>query len=249
MDRGTWWAAVHGVATERLRFHFSLSCIGEGGGSPGSWLSDFSFTFHFHALEKEVAAHSSVLAWRIPGMAESGGLLSVGSRRVGHNWSDLAAAAACTYICHILAFTSLLSLCSRYLWFHHLTQHPKTWSIILQLEHIFVQVMWSESESLSWVWLFATRWTVAWQAPLSMEFCRQEYWSKFPLPSPEDLPHPGIKPRSPTLQADSLPSESPGKWLVQDINLYKTNCPFQPCRILGTVYMSSFHHKFKYFNH
>ena len=61
-----------------------------------SWtrLSDFTFTFHFHALEKEMATHSSVLAWRIPGTAEPGGLPSLGSHRVGHDWSDLAAAAA-----------------------------------------------------------------------------------------------------------------------------------------------------------
>ena len=57
-------------------------------------LSDFTFTFHFHALEKEMATYSSVLAWRIPGMAEPGGLPSMGSHRVGHDWSDLAAAAA-----------------------------------------------------------------------------------------------------------------------------------------------------------
>ena len=56
-------------------------------------LSDFTFTFHFHALEKEMATHSSVRAWRIPGMVEPGGLPSVGSHRVGHDWSDLAAAA------------------------------------------------------------------------------------------------------------------------------------------------------------
>ena len=64
----------------------------------GPWvrtrLSDFTFTFHLHALEKEMAAHSSVLAWRIPGTREPGGLLSMGSHRVGHDWSDLAAAAA-----------------------------------------------------------------------------------------------------------------------------------------------------------
>ena len=54
-------------------------------------LSDFTFTFHFHALEKEMATHSSVLAWRIPGMAEPNGLPSMGSHRVGHDWSDLAA--------------------------------------------------------------------------------------------------------------------------------------------------------------
>ena len=57
------------------------------------WLSDVTFTFHFHALEKEMATHSSVLAWRIPGTGEPGGLLSIGSHRVGHDWSDLAAAA------------------------------------------------------------------------------------------------------------------------------------------------------------
>ena len=76
MDGGAWWAAVHGVAKSRTR------------------LSDFTFTFHFHALEKEMATHSSVLAWRIPGAAEPGGLLSMGSHRVGHDWSDLAAAAS-----------------------------------------------------------------------------------------------------------------------------------------------------------
>ena len=76
MDRGAWWAAVHGVAKSWTR------------------LSDFTFTFHFHALEKEMATHSSVLAWRIPGTGEPGGLLSLGSHRVGHNWSDLSAAAA-----------------------------------------------------------------------------------------------------------------------------------------------------------
>ena len=58
--------------------------------------SDFTFTFHFHALEKEMAPHSSVLAWRIPGTGEPGGLPSLGSHRVGHDWSDLAAAAACS---------------------------------------------------------------------------------------------------------------------------------------------------------
>ena len=57
-------------------------------------LSDFTFTFHFHSLEKEMATHSSVLAWRIPEMGEPGGLTSMGSHRVGHDWSDLAAAAA-----------------------------------------------------------------------------------------------------------------------------------------------------------
>ena len=64
---------------------------------------------------------------------------------------------------------------------------------------------------LSHVQLFATPWTVAHWAPLSMELSRQEYWSGLPFPSPGDLPNPGIKHRSPALQADSLPSELPGK--------------------------------------
>ena len=66
-------------------------------------------------------------------------------------------------------------------------------------------------ESLSGVQLFATLWTVARQAPLSMGFSRQEYWSGLPFPSPGDLPDPGIEPGSPTLQADYLPSGPPGK--------------------------------------
>ena len=64
---------------------------------------------------------------------------------------------------------------------------------------------------LSHVRLFAIPWTVAYQAPPSMGFSRQEYWSGLPFPSPGDLPSPGIKPRSPSLQADALPSELPGK--------------------------------------
>ena len=68
-----------------------------------------------------------------------------------------------------------------------------------------------EVKSLSRVQLFATPWTVVSQAPPSMEFSRQEYWSGLPFPSPGDLPNPGIEPRSPALQTDALPSEPPGK--------------------------------------
>ena len=70
-------------------------------------------------------------------------------------------------------------------------------------------------KSLSRVQLFATLWTVAHQAPLSMGFSRQKYWSGLPFLSPGDLPDPGIEPGSPTLQADTLPSESPGNpWSI-----------------------------------
>ena len=80
MDGGAWQAAVHGVTKIRAR------------------LSDFTFTFHFHALEKEMAPHSSVLAWRIPWTEKPGGLQSMRSHRVGHDWSDLAAAAAIFFL-------------------------------------------------------------------------------------------------------------------------------------------------------
>ena len=110
-DGGVWWAAVYGIAQSWTRLkRLSNSEIGEGNGTPlqysclenpmdrVAWkavvhgvaegqtrLSDFTFTFHFHALEKEMATHSSVLAWRIPGTGEPGGLLSMGSHRVGHS--------------------------------------------------------------------------------------------------------------------------------------------------------------------
>ena len=73
-------------------------------------------------------------------------------------------------------------------------------------------------KSLSRVRLFATPWTVAYQAP-SMRFPRQEYWSELPFPSPEDFPDPGIEPGSPTLQADALPSEPPGKLTLDEWNV------------------------------
>ena len=80
----------------------------------------------------------------------------------------------------------------------------------------FIHVATREREVASRVWLFATQWAVAHQSPPFMEFARQEYWSGLPFPSPGDLPNPGVKPRSPALQADALPSEPPGpcchKW-------------------------------------
>ena len=80
MDRGAWWAAVHGVAKSQTR------------------LSNFIFTFHFHASEKEMATNSSVLAWRIPGTGKPGGLPSMVLHRAGHDWSNLAAAAAAAWM-------------------------------------------------------------------------------------------------------------------------------------------------------
>ena len=77
-------------------------------------------------------------------------------------------------------------------------------------------------KSLSRVRLFATPWTVAYQAPPSLGFSRQEYWSGLPFPSPGDLPNPGIKAGSPVLQADALPSEPPGKlYIAMIIKVFK----------------------------
>ena len=82
-----------------------------------TWLSDFTFTFHFHALEKEMATHSSVLAWRIPGTQEPGGLPSVGSHRVGHNCRDLTAVAAATQLFEEVNQSVVSSTCnSTLLW-------------------------------------------------------------------------------------------------------------------------------------
>ena len=111
-------------------------------------LSDFTFTFHFHALEKSMTTHSRVLAWRIPGMGEPGGLHSMGSHRVRHEWSDLAAAAI-----------------------KRARSHSAPCMLLLLLNRF------------SRVWLCAAPWTAAHQAPPSMGFSRQEYWSGLPLPS------------------------------------------------------------------
>ena len=89
MDRKVWWAAVHGIAKSQ------------------TWLSDFTLTFHFHALEKEMATHSSVLAWRIPGTGEPGGLPSMGSHRVGYDWSNLGAAAEFSFFLSVFNFNFL----------------------------------------------------------------------------------------------------------------------------------------------
>ena len=148
MDRGTWKAAVHGVAEGRTR------------------LSNFTFTFHFHALEKEMATHSSVLAWRISGMGEPGGLPSMGSHRVGHDWSDLAATAA---IC------SCWPKCQ----FKILMNGEKTVVVLCLLTYLVIYLAYRSTTStmamLSHVWLFTSPWTVALQAPLSMGLFRPEY--------------------------------------------------------------------------
>ena len=165
-------------------------------------LSDFTFTFHFHALEKEMATHSSVLAWRIPGTGEPGGLPSMGSHRVAHDWSDLAAAArTCGFLQRAV---------------------PELLELTLKVK----------VKSLNPVRL---PWTVAYQAPPSMGFSRQEYWSGLPFPSPGDLSDPGIESRSPAFQADALTSEPPGKLTLPTfyLGIYS---PHPPIHILRAIF-------------
>ena len=122
-------------------------------------------------MEKEMATHSSVLAWRIPGTEEPGGLPSMGSHRVGHDWSNLAVAAKtvnkCLHVCMLSHFS-----------------HDR---------------------------LYATLWTVACQAPLSMGFSRQEYWSGLPFPPSGDLPDPETEPVSPALTGIFFTAKPLGK--------------------------------------
>ena len=127
MDGGAWWAAVHGVAQSRTQ------------------LSDFTSTFHFHALEKEMATHSNVLAWRIPGMGKPGGLLSMGSHRVRRDWSDLAHNTHMLF--HLLVFHKYFSVIKHTLKTLKCWQYPTLSACVLS--------------PFSRVRLFASSWTAA----------------------------------------------------------------------------------------
>ena len=111
-----------------------------------------------------------------------------------------------TYLLLLLSFplwNSCLKL--QYCWLHKMN-----WEVVSP--HLFSETcLWINVLVTQSCWLFATSWTVAHQVPLSMEFLRQEYWSGFPFPSPGDLPDPRTEPGYPTSQANSLPSEPPGK--------------------------------------
>ena len=158
-------------------------------------------------MEKEMATHSSILAWRILWIEEPGGLLSMGSHRVGHDWSNLACMHALEK--EMATHSSILA------WRVPGTEEPgRLLSMGLhRVRHDWSDFVGTYMKSFSHVCLFATPWTVAYRAPLSMGFSRQFYWSGLPFPSPKDLPNPGIEPRSPALLTDALLSEPPGKWL------------------------------------
>ena len=188
-------------------------------------------------LEKKMAIHSRTLVGKIPWTEEPGRLQAMQLRRVRHDWAT-SLSFFHTDLCW-QSDGSLFKLLSRFvIAFLPRSKHLLiSWlqspsAVILEPPKIkpvtvstFLQYLpWSdgarrhdlrcfncEVKLLSCVWLFATPWTVACQAPPSMGFSRQEYWRGLPFPSPGDLPNPGIEPGSPALQADSLASEPPGK--------------------------------------
>ena len=188
---------------------------------------DFTFTFHFHALEEEMATHSSVLAWRIPGMAGpwaaiygvsqswtwlkrlSSSSSSSGEIDIENRLMDMGRGEErvrrMKRVRWKLTFKKndsflfepdfgIINYKSFYDSFIHNAIHMNYWVTIISPD---------QPVTLSYVWLC--------QAPLSMEFPGQEYWSGLPFPSLGDLPDPVIKSSSLTLRADSSPSEPPGK--------------------------------------
>ena len=172
MDEGAWWAAVHGVAKSRTR------------------LNDFTLTFHFPALEKEMATHSSVLAWRIPGTGEPRGLTSMGSHWVRHDWSDLAVAA------------SLLNCYKLYFSINRGVNNTNSW--------------WCWEERIMHYVDPKDSWTVCSPPGSSVHGIFQaRIWQWVPFLPPKDLSDPGIKPTSPALAGGFFITESPGKptWL------------------------------------
>ena len=124
----------------RLRSMWSLS---------RTWLSGFTFTFHFQVLEKEMATHSSVLAWRMPGRGEPGGLPSMGSHRVGHDWSDLAVAACIKQITNEnLLHSTCWSWNSQF--FGHLMQRTDSWEKTLMMGKIEGRRRGRQDEMVGW---------------------------------------------------------------------------------------------------
>ena len=156
-------------------------------------------------MEKALAPHSSTLAWKIPWMEEPGRLQSMWSLRVGHDWA--------TSLSCIGEGNGNPLQCS-------CLENPRDggarWAAVYGVAQSRMRLKRLSSSSskvkvklLSCVRLFATPWTIPYQASLSMGFSRQAYWNGLLFSSPGDLPDPGIEPRYPTLEADALTSEPP----------------------------------------
>ena len=191
MDGGAWKAAVHGVAEVRIR------------------LGDFAFTFHFHALEKEMTTHSSVLAWRVPGTVGPGGLPSVGSHRVGHDWSNLVAVLYFKNLTqiHTLFVNFILSSSLNSVIFWTFLEilcnsepgNPQSRSKVEGVQECKCFCFPRHLFSYAWVLrhfchvqLLSTPKTAARQAPPSMGILQAWILEWAARPPPGDLPNPGI---------------------------------------------------------
>ena len=210
-------------------------------------------------LEKEMATDSCIVDWRVSRTEESGRLQVMGSHRVGHDWANahigsLAQPAAwCRQMLpehglkscpgfQVRNCPGTLSTYARgYLSISRVIQTPSLHGRYCCISHSEEKARTPESERVSCpvvssVWLFTTPWTAAHQAPLSTGFPRQEYWSGLPFPSPGDLPHPGIEPRTPALRTDSLLSEPQGLEPIrtQEKMLFKAHTSASLWTFLGT---------------
>ena len=190
-DGRAWWSAVHGVTKSRTR------------------LSNFTFTFHFYTLKKEMATHSSILAWRIPGMGEPDGLLSLGSHRVRHDWSDAtAAAAACEWNPFLLLWAH--SINNTYcLTIDSLWDARQILFYTLGLgfpicKGYFVSVV---VYSLSRIWLFCYPMDCRLPSSSVHEISQTRILEGVAILSPGDLLDPGIKPMSLVFAGWFFPTE------------------------------------------
>ena len=141
-------------------------------------------------LEKEMATHYSTLAWKTPWTEEPGRLQSTGSQRVRHNWATSL---------HFILILTKINVQRTWINLFEVTRPLWLGLDIDSVMNCLSSLDLFEVKSLSHVQLFATPWTLAYQASTSMGFSRQEYWGGLPFPSPRDIPNPGIEPRSPTL--------------------------------------------------
>ena len=173
-------------------------------------------------LEEGMTTHSSILAWRIPMDRGDGGLQFIGSQRVGHNLTtkkqqqQTCIFCSCRYF-DVLSFSELFIFLVSCV--NSWVSHTKLWDgyqicLVTSLRADLISVWVCVRARTVMSWLFATPWTVAHQAPLSMGFSRQEYWSGLPLPSPGALPNPGVEPVSlvsPVLAGLFFTTAPPGK--------------------------------------
>ena len=180
-----------------------------------------------------MATHSSVLAWRIPGTGEAGGLPSVGSHRVGHDWSNSSSNSSIRNSCKVYTKPARNGLfmknkkCQKWLKGGKKLNRPPV--KVVKKHQSFTNHYRVQSEKYDSLLLFCSHHnkTNIWQSQyLRLTLCLVAQWSGWPIPSPGDLPYPGIEAGSLALQADSLPAELPGKihsdWLISVLK-YKTN--------------------------